>query len=64
MSELVRHTLRLLVRRASPEPSSFGLKGLIDVKPLISATAPFTEAHAAFELATDRSRSMKVQLAF
>jgi L-idonate 5-dehydrogenase len=39
-------------------------KGLIDVKPLISATAPFTEAHAAFELATDRSRSMKVQLAF
>ena len=39
-------------------------KGLIDVKPLISATAPFTEAFAAFELATDRSRSMKVQLAF
>jgi L-idonate 5-dehydrogenase len=39
-------------------------KGLIDVKPLISATAPFTEARAAFELATDRSRSMKVQLAF
>jgi len=39
-------------------------KGLIDVKPLISATLPFTEARAAFELATDRSRSMKVQLAF
>ena len=38
--------------------------GLIDVKPLISATVPFTEARAAFELATDRSRSMKVQLAF
>jgi len=39
-------------------------KGLIDVKPLISATVPFTDATAAFELATDRSRSMKVQLAF
>ena len=39
-------------------------KGLIDVKPLISATLPFTDANAAFELATDRSRSMKVQLAF
>jgi len=39
-------------------------KGLIDVKPLISATLPFTDATAAFELATDRSRSMKVQLAF
>jgi len=39
-------------------------KGLIDVKPLISATAPFEEARDAFELAGDRSRSMKVQLAF
>jgi L-idonate 5-dehydrogenase len=39
-------------------------KGLIDVKPLISATMPFTDATAAFELATDRTRSMKVQLAF
>ena len=39
-------------------------KGLIDVKPLISATLPFAQAPAAFELATDRSRSMKVQLAF
>ena len=39
-------------------------KGLIDVKPLISATVPFTDATAAFELATDRSRSMKVQFAF
>jgi L-idonate 5-dehydrogenase len=34
------------------------------VKPLISATLPFTRAHEAFELANDRSRSMKVQLAF
>ncbi len=39
-------------------------KGLIDVKPLISATVPFADARAAFDLATDRSRSMKVQLAF
>lgn len=39
-------------------------KGLIDVKPLISATLPFTQAREAFDLASDRSRSMKVQLAF
>jgi L-idonate 5-dehydrogenase len=39
-------------------------RGLIDVKPLISATMPFAEAVAAFDLASDRSRSMKVQLAF
>jgi len=39
-------------------------KGLVDVKPLISATLPFTQATEAFELATDRSRSMKVQLSF
>ena len=39
-------------------------KKLIDVKPLISATLLFTDARAAFDLATDRSRSMKVQLAF
>ena len=39
-------------------------KRLVDVKPLISETLPFTKATEAFELATDRSRSMKVQLAF
>ncbi len=39
-------------------------KRLVDVRPLISATLPFTEARAAFELAGDRSRAMKVQLAF
>ena len=39
-------------------------KGLVDVKPLISATLPFTSASKAFELAMDRNRSMKVQLAF
>lgn len=39
-------------------------KGLIDVKPLITATMPFTRAKEAFDLASDRSKSMKVQLAF
>jgi L-idonate 5-dehydrogenase len=39
-------------------------KGMIDVRPLISATLPFTQARDAFELASDRSKSMKVQLAF
>jgi L-idonate 5-dehydrogenase len=39
-------------------------KGLVDVRPLITATLPFTEARAAFDLASDRSRAMKVQLAF
>ena len=39
-------------------------KGLADVKPLITATVPFDQARDGFELALDRSRSMKVQLAF
>ena len=39
-------------------------KRLVDVKPLISATLPFARATEAFELAMDRSQSMKVQLAF
>ncbi|MGC2777046.1 MAG: L-idonate 5-dehydrogenase [Bradyrhizobium sp.] len=39
-------------------------EGLLDVKPLISATLPFEEAIAAFELASDRSRAMKVHLTF
>lgn len=39
-------------------------KGLIEVGPLITATLPFTDARAAFDLASDRSRAMKVQLAF
>ena len=38
--------------------------GLIDVKPLISQTIPFERAVEAFELASDRSQAMKVQLAF
>jgi len=39
-------------------------EGLLDVKPLISASLPFDNAVAAFELASDRSKSMKVQLTF
>ena len=39
-------------------------EGLIDVQPLITASMPFESAVAAFELATDRSQSMKVQLTF
>jgi L-idonate 5-dehydrogenase len=39
-------------------------RGLIDVKPLLSATLPFESALDAFNLASDRSRAMKVQLAF
>ncbi|MCK1743947.1 L-idonate 5-dehydrogenase [Bradyrhizobium sp. 139] len=39
-------------------------EGLIDVKPLITATMPFEDAAAAFELASDRSQSLKVQLTF
>jgi L-idonate 5-dehydrogenase len=39
-------------------------QGLVDVKPLITATLPFEQAVDAFKLASDRSTSMKVQLAF
>ncbi len=39
-------------------------KGLIDVKPLLSETLPFERAVDAFDLASDRARAMKVQLAF
>ncbi len=39
-------------------------KDLIDVKPLITATKPIDQAVEAFELAGDRSQSMKVQIAF
>jgi len=35
-----------------------------DVRPLLSATYPIEDAVAAFEAAGDRTRSMKVQLAF
>ncbi len=39
-------------------------KGLIDVKPLISETVGLKDALKGFELANDRSKAMKVQIAF
>ncbi|MAI45339.1 MAG: L-idonate 5-dehydrogenase [Hyphomicrobiaceae bacterium TMED74] len=39
-------------------------KGLIDVEPLVMATLDIAHAQEAFELASDRSKSMKVHLAF
>ncbi|HYF54002.1 MAG TPA: L-idonate 5-dehydrogenase [Salinarimonas sp.] len=38
--------------------------GLIDVKPLISASLPFTDAVEAFRLASDRSKALKVHMTF
>ncbi|MGE0313973.1 MAG: L-idonate 5-dehydrogenase [Lautropia sp.] len=38
--------------------------GLVDVTPVLSATVPVERAVEAFELAADRTRSMKVQLSF
>ncbi|TJZ91391.1 L-idonate 5-dehydrogenase [Paracoccus gahaiensis] len=39
-------------------------QGLIDVSPLISHTLPLDRAAEGFALASDRSRAMKVQIAF
>ena len=39
-------------------------KGLINTKPLITETVPLNQAEAGFELSSDRSKSMKVQIAF
>jgi L-idonate 5-dehydrogenase len=39
-------------------------QGLVDLKPLISATLPYRDAGRAFALAADRSQSMKVLLSF
>ena len=39
-------------------------KGLIDVKPLITHSLPLDESVVAFELASDRTHAMKVQIAF
>jgi L-idonate 5-dehydrogenase len=36
----------------------------IDVRPLLSAVLPISEARRAFDLASDRQQSMKVQVAF
>jgi len=38
--------------------------GLVDVMPLLTATLPLVQANEAFALAADRSKAMKVQLAF
>jgi L-idonate 5-dehydrogenase len=39
-------------------------KGLVDVKPLISATVSYRDATRAFKLAADRTQAMKVLLTF
>jgi L-idonate 5-dehydrogenase len=39
-------------------------QGLVDLKPLISATLPYRDAGRAFALAADRSQAMKVLLNF
>jgi L-idonate 5-dehydrogenase len=39
-------------------------RGEIDVKPILTETLPFEHASEAFDRASDRSRAMKVQLAF
>lgn len=38
--------------------------GRLDVKPLITQTLPLSDAVAAFELASDRSRAIKAQIVF
>jgi L-idonate 5-dehydrogenase len=39
-------------------------QGLVDLKPLVSATLPYRDAGRAFALAADRTQSMKVILDF
>jgi L-idonate 5-dehydrogenase len=39
-------------------------QGLVDLKPLISATLPYRDAGRAFALAADRTQAMKVLLSF
>jgi L-idonate 5-dehydrogenase len=38
--------------------------GRLDVRPLITQTIPMTEALAAFETASDRTRAIKTQIVF
>jgi L-idonate 5-dehydrogenase len=38
--------------------------GLIDVKPLITQTMPLADALRAFDIASDKTQSMKTQIAF
>ncbi len=40
------------------------VSGLIDIDPILTRTFPMSEASAAFNFARDRSRAMKVHLAF
>ena len=42
----------------------FIMRGAIDVAPLLSEVVPLAEATRAFDLAADKTRAMKVQLAF
>jgi L-idonate 5-dehydrogenase len=42
----------------------FIVRRRIDVRPLLSAVLPISEARRAFDLASDRKQSMKVQVAF
>jgi L-idonate 5-dehydrogenase len=39
-------------------------RGALDLRPLLTRTLPVADAKAAFDLASDRSAAMKVQLAF
>ena len=39
-------------------------EGLIDGKPVITGIVPFSQALEAFDLAADKSKSLKVQIAF
>ena len=39
-------------------------RGLVDVSPLLTAAIPATDAASAFDLARDRTRSLKVQITF
>jgi L-idonate 5-dehydrogenase len=38
--------------------------GALDVSPLLTEVIPFADSVRAFDLAADRTRAMKVQLAF
>ena len=39
-------------------------KGLIDVRPLITQTLPLAQAQKAFDVASDRTKAVKVQISF
>ena len=68
MNVVVAKELRLAgTFRFGPEfAAAAGLIGRreVDVRPVITATCPLSEAEAAFALAADRRAAMKVQLAF